>query len=104
MNVDASVTVEEVATIVLVGEADAEFAPTLVGLLGRIGRSSLNRLILDVGGLTHLSAAVLRCLAYAHQLLGRGVRVALIGATDEVAEQFRLAGLDQSFTIGGPAR
>ena len=99
MSMDASMTVEGVATIVLVGEAEADFAPALNGLIGQAAQSSPSRLELDVAGLTYLSAAVLRCLVYAHQWLGRGVRIALVGASEDVAETVRLAGFDGSIAM-----
>jgi anti-anti-sigma factor len=96
---DTKLLVEVVATIVLIGDADAESAAVLNGLIGEAARSSPQRLVLDVAALTHLSSAVLRCMVYAHQWLGPGVSIALVGASLEMAEAIRLAGFDHSITM-----
>ena len=96
MSLDARMTIEAgVATLVLAGEADAESAPELHRLVTDATRSSLRQLTLDLTGLTYLSSTGLRCLVYAHQRLGRGVRIVLVGANDEVAETIRLTGFDR---------
>ncbi|MEU7751304.1 STAS domain-containing protein [Micromonospora sp. NPDC049101] len=100
MSLDTRMIVEaDVATLVLVGEADAESAPDLHRLVTDATRSPLRQLTLDVTGLTYLSSAGLRCLVYAHQRLGRGVRIVLVGANDEVAETIRLTGFDRSIEL-----
>jgi anti-anti-sigma factor len=96
---EASLVIEAVATIVLAGEADPESAAGLNGLIAEAASSAPQRLVLDVADLTHLSSAVLRCLVYAHQWLGPGVRIALVGASTEMAEAVRLAGFDHSITM-----
>jgi anti-anti-sigma factor len=95
---NANLTVEGVATIVLAGETDAGSVPVLIDLLAEAGRATPDRLVLDVAALAHVPASVLRCLVYAHQRLGRSVRVAVVGASAEVAEAVRMAGLAVTLT------
>jgi anti-anti-sigma factor len=100
MSLTIGVSVEDgIATLVLTGEADTESAPDLEGTIRDVSRGPLSRLVLDVAGLTYLSSAGLRCLVYAHQRLGRGVRIVLVGANAEVAETIRLTGFDRSITM-----
>src|SRR5947209_16107802 len=95
MSLDTRLTIEDgVATVVLAGEADSASAPALNRVLTAATRDPLRRLVLDVTELTYLSSAGLRCLVYAHQRLGRGVRIVLVGLRDEVAETIRLTGFD----------
>jgi anti-anti-sigma factor len=99
--VNANLTVEGVATIVLAGEADATTVPALADLLAEAARAAPDRLVLDVAGLVHLPAAVLRCLVWAHQRLGRDVRIAVVGASAEVADALRLASLAHTVSLTG---
>jgi anti-anti-sigma factor len=98
---NATLTVEGVATIVLSGETDASSVPQLRSLLSEAARVTPDRLVVDVGGLAHLPAVVLRCLVYAHQRLGRGVRIALVGASADVADAVRMASLADVLSLTG---
>ena len=95
MSLDTTLTIEDgVATIILHGEADAVSAPALNRVVTAAIAAPLRDLVVDCTGLTYLSSAGLRCLVYAHQRLGRGVRIVLVGLRDEVAETIRLTGFD----------
>jgi anti-anti-sigma factor len=98
LHIDASVT-EGIATVVLAGEADTLSAPALYDTIREIGTAPVTRLVLNVERLTYLSSAGLRCLVYAHQKLGRAVRIVITGASPEVAETIRLTGFDHSVTL-----
>ncbi|WP_089156442.1 STAS domain-containing protein [Micromonospora sp. NBS 11-29] len=104
MTLHIDTTTEDGAvTIVLAGEADSRSAPALYDTIRRLDTATVTRLVLDVERLTYLSSAGLRCLVYAHQQLGRGVRIVITGATAEVAETIRLTGFDHSVTMVGGA-
>ena len=92
-----------VATIRLAGSVDAESAPQLDHAVSAVAAADLRRLVLELSDVQYLSSAGLRCLAVAHQRLGRGVEIVLEGARPEVAETVRLAGFDQVVTLVGGA-
>ncbi|GAB7044719.1 MULTISPECIES: STAS domain-containing protein [Catenuloplanes] len=98
LRIDTTVT-EGLATVVLEGEADSRSAPSLYETIRRISATPVTRLVLDVERLTYLSSAGLRCLVYAHQQLGRSVRIVITNASAEVAETIRLTGFDHSVTL-----
>jgi anti-anti-sigma factor len=85
-----------VATVVLTGEVDAGSAPLLDDWIAEVTAGPVDRLVLRLDGVTYLSSAGLRCLVFAHQKLGRGVRIDIVGARPEVAATIRLTGLDRS--------
>ncbi|GAA3436556.1 STAS domain-containing protein [Kutzneria kofuensis] len=88
-----------VVTIRLTGELDSRSAPTLNEVIVEATEKPVRRLVLLAEDLTYLSSAGLRCLVFAHQKLGRGVDIVLVGATPEVAETIRLTGFDRSLVM-----
>ena len=97
---DATTSVAgEVATVTLVGDADADSAPRLDGWIAAVTRTPVRRLVLDVTRVGYMSSAGLRCLVFAHQRLGRGVEIVLVGARPEVAETIRLTGFDRTVRL-----
>jgi anti-anti-sigma factor len=98
---NTNLTVEGVATVVLAGEADDATVPALTELLAEVAAATPDRLVVDVGGLGHLPAAVLRCLAFAHQRLGRRVRIGVVGASAAAADAIRLASLAGPVSLTG---
>ncbi|WP_433273435.1 STAS domain-containing protein [Actinosynnema sp. CS-041913] len=90
------------ATIRLRGELEAKSAGRLNRVIDEASAPGLHRLVLLMDQLTYLSSAGLRSLVYAHQRLGRGVEIVLVGARPEVAETIRLAGFDRSVVMQEP--
>jgi anti-sigma B factor antagonist len=91
-----------VVILALTGEADGRSAVELDGHIARaVGEHAedLRELRFDLNALTYLSSAGLRSLVVAHQRLGRGVRIVLTGASEEVAETIRLTGFDRSAVV-----
>ena len=91
------------ATVRLGGELDSRSAPELNELIAEVVRSKVRRLVLLVEELTYLSSAGLRCLVFAHQKLGRGTDIVLVGTRPEVAETIRLTGFDRAIVMQDPA-
>lgn len=89
----------EVSTITLAGSIDAGSAALLEQAVNDVDPAGLRRLVLVLNDVEYLSSAGLRCLAVAHQRLGRPVRIVLEGARQEVADTVRQAGLDRVVTI-----
>jgi anti-anti-sigma factor len=103
MTLDVRTSVENnVATLRLSGDVDAASAPELNEIMTSVTGLPLQRLELDLTEVGYLSSAGLRCLVFAHQRLGRGVEIVLIGAGVEVAETIRITGFDRSVTLRGP--
>ena len=92
-------TVDGTATVRLVGEADAAGAGELDAALAAVPADRVRRLVLDLAGLTYLSSAGLRCLAFAHQRFGRAVEIVLVDAPPQVAETIHLVGLHRSMVL-----
>ena len=88
-----------VATIRLSGELHARSAGQFDQVIAEAATRSLTRLVLLMDELTYLSSAGLRSLVFAHQRLGRTVRIVLVGASPEVAETIRLTGFDRSVVM-----
>jgi len=100
MGLTVDVTVSDgVAVLVLKGEVDATSAGQLNQRILEVSEQPLRELMLNASELTYLSSAGLRCLVYAHQRLGRKVRIVLAGASPEVADTIRMAGFDRSITM-----
>ena len=95
-------TDDGVVTIRLTGELDSRSAPSLNEVIVEATAGEVRRLVLLAEDLTYMSSAGLRCLVFAHQKLGRGVDIVLVGATPEVAETIRLTGFDRSLVMQGP--
>jgi anti-anti-sigma factor len=95
-------TEDGVVTMRLVGDLDSRSAPTLNTLITEIAAQPVRRLVLLVDELAYLSSAGLRCLVFAHQKMGRGVDIVLVGARPEVAETIRMTGFDRSVIMQDP--
>ncbi|MGM1064485.1 STAS domain-containing protein [Saccharothrix sp. Mg75] len=92
-----------IATIRLRGELEARSAGKLNRVIAEVAAQPLKRLVLLMDELSYLSSAGLRSLVYAHQRLGRGVQIVLVGTQPEVAETIRLTGFDRSVVMQEPA-
>lgn len=88
-----------VVTIRLTGEVDSRSAHQLNDLITTAADNKPSRLVLLADGLTYLSSAGLRCLVFAHQKMGPGVEIVLIGAHPEVAATIRMTGFDRSIVM-----
>ncbi|MGW4401144.1 STAS domain-containing protein [Amycolatopsis nivea] len=88
-----------VATIRLVGEVDSRSAHRLNELIVAAVKRTPQRLVLLAEELTYLSSAGLRSLVFAHQKMGRGVEIVLVGVQPDVAETIRLTGFDRSIVM-----
>src|SRR4051812_43568078 len=95
-------TEDGVVTMRLVGDLDSRSAPTLNTLITEMAAQPVRRLVLLVDELAYLSSAGLRCLVFAHQKMGRGVDIVLVGARPEVAETIRMTGFDRSVIMQDP--
>lgn len=95
----SSSTSDGTVTMTLAGSVDSGSAPQLQAQLTTVPAAGIRRLVLDVAGVTYLSSAGVRCLVYAHQLLGRQVEIVVAGARPEVAETIRLTGFDRSVVL-----
>lgn len=85
-----------VVTIRLVGEVDSRSAHRLNELIIEAASAQPSRLVLLAEELTYLSSAGLRCLVFAHQKMGPGVEIVLVGTQPDVAETIRMTGFDRS--------
>jgi anti-anti-sigma factor len=92
-----------VATIRISGELHARSAGQLDSVISEVTLQHPRRLVLLMGELTYLSSAGLRSLVVAHQRLGRGVEMVLVGTHPEVAETIRLTDFDHSVLMQEPA-
>jgi anti-anti-sigma factor len=84
------------AVITLAGELDALSAPALREEVERASSEQLERLILDMSGVSYLSSAGLRTLVFARQKMADDVRIVLVGANDVVERTIRLVGFQYS--------
>lgn len=91
-----------VVTIRLAGEVDSRSAHRLNQLIVQAAELTPTRLVLLAEELTYLSSAGLRCLVFAHQKMGRGTQIVLVGTRPEVAETIRLTGFDRSVVMQDP--
>lgn len=85
-----------VVTIRLAGEVDSRSAHRLNELIIEAAAASPSRLVLLTEDLTYLSSAGLRCLVFAHQKMGPGVEIVLVGTRPDVAETIKMTGFDRS--------
>lgn len=85
-----------VVTIRLAGEVDSRSAHQLNELIIEAAAASPSRLVLLTEELTYLSSAGLRCLVFAHQKMGPGVEIVLVGTRPDVAETIRMTGFHRS--------
>ncbi|GAA3882281.1 hypothetical protein GCM10022243_53610 [Saccharothrix violaceirubra] len=89
----------QTATVFASGELGAETAPVLRSLVERAAAGPVARLVLDLTGLSAMSSAGVRVLAFAQQSLPSGVPIIVVGARPEVVEIIRLAGFDQAVSL-----
>jgi anti-anti-sigma factor len=92
----------DVASIKLVGELDSRAAHRFNGVIAELTAQPLSRLVLLMEELSYMSSAGLRCLVFAHQKLGRGVEIVLVGTQQAVAETISLTGFDRSIVMQDP--
>ncbi|MFC6093552.1 anti-sigma factor antagonist [Saccharothrix sp. BKS2] len=103
MNFQAKAHTDDgVVTVRLTGDLDSRSAPILNDLITEVTAGPVRRLVLLLEELAYLSSAGLRCLVFAHQKLGRGVDIVLIGTRPEVAETIRMTGFDRSVVMQDP--
>jgi len=88
-----------VVTIRLTGEVDSRSAHQLNELVITAADTNPNRLVLLAEDLTYLSSAGLRCLVFAHQKMGPGVEIVLVGAQADVAATIRMTGFHRSIVM-----
>lgn len=93
---------DDVLTIRLSGELDSRAAEKFHEVIGGVPAGVYSRLVLLMADLTYMSSAGLRCLVFAHQKLGRGTRIVLVGARPEVAETITMTGFDRSVIMQAP--
>lgn len=94
-----------VASIKLIGELDSRAAHRFNGVIAELTENPakpLSRLVLLMEELSYMSSAGLRCLVFAHQKLGRGVEIVLVGTQPSVAETINLTGFDRSVVMQDP--
>jgi anti-anti-sigma factor len=87
------------ALITLEGELDALTAPTFQQEMERAANGGLERLVLDMAGLTYLSSAGLRALVFARQKMEDDVMIVLVSVSDEVEQTIRMVGFHRSVTF-----
>ncbi|MFD7656760.1 anti-sigma factor antagonist [Actinosynnema sp. NPDC059797] len=103
MNFQAKAHTDDgVVTVRLTGDLDSRSAPILNDLITEVTANPVRRLVLLLDELAYLSSAGLRCLVFAHQKLGRGVDIVLVGTRPEVAETIRMTGFDRSVVMQDP--
>jgi anti-anti-sigma factor len=98
MSFTANSTVDGgMAVITLEGELDSISAPQFRSEVQRITDAGpLERLVLDMTGLTYLSSAGLRGLVFARQKMRDDVDLVLVGATGAVEQTIRMVGFHHS--------
>jgi anti-sigma B factor antagonist len=89
----------DVVTIRLTGELDSRAAPRFNEVISAVPAGKVGRLVLLMSGLSYMSSAGLRCLIFAQQKLGRGVRIVLVGTQPSVAETISMTGFHRSVTM-----
>lgn len=92
----------DVASITLIGELDSHAAIRFNGVITEVAAQQPERLVLLMADLSYLSSAGLRCLVFAHQKLGRGVEIVLVGTQPVVAETISMTGFDRSVIMQDP--
>lgn len=104
MSFDANLSVDNgIARIQLNGVLDAQTAAAFRDEVKRAAGHDCAHLVLDVTGVSYLSSAGLRTLAYARQKLPAHVRIVLVGANDTIQRTIRLVGFQYNVELGGPA-
>ncbi|XYI02515.1 STAS domain-containing protein [Sorangium sp. So ce1128] len=88
-----------VATIDLVGQLDADSAPTFMDEIVKIMALSPSRLVLMAKGLTFMSSAGLRVLIYARQRLGRALPIYVVQPQEALRETLTLTGFERAVYI-----
>lgn len=91
-----------VVSITLTGELDSHAAQRFNTVISDVAARRPERLVLLMADLTYMSSAGLRCLVFAHQKLGRGVEIVLVGTQPAVAETISMTGFDRSVVMQDP--
>lgn len=89
----------DIASIKLVGELDSRSAVQFNEVISEVAERRISRLVLLMAELSYMSSAGLRCLVFAHQKMGRGVEIVVVGAQPAVAETITMTGFDHSVTM-----
>jgi anti-anti-sigma factor len=92
----------DVVSIKLIGELDSRAAHRFNSVIAEVTAEPFTRLVLLMDELTYMSSAGLRCLVFAHQKLGRGVEIVLVGTQPSVAETISMTGFDRSVVMQDP--
>ena len=87
------------ARITLTGELDASVAPQFRAHVEQAAQARANRLVLRMEGLSYMSSAGLRALAYAKQKMGAAVDIYMIGVQDAVLETLVMSGFQHSVIL-----
>ncbi|MCE7007205.1 STAS domain-containing protein [Kibdelosporangium philippinense] len=90
-------------TVFVSGELDVDTAPVFRSLVEQAVQRPLDRLVIDLTGLSIMSSAGVRALVFAQQELPPGASIIVVGAGPEVVKIIQLAGFDQAITIADRA-
>jgi anti-sigma B factor antagonist len=100
MAFDAKTHIDQsMVTITLTGELDSRAARRFNEVISAVPTGTVHQLVLLMAGLSYMSSAGLRCLIFAQQKFGRGVRIVLVGTQPTVAETISMTGFDRSVTM-----
>lgn len=92
-------TTNRTAVIVLTGAMDGTGNDELEEKIEKVATLDVRELVLDMSGLTRLSAAGIRAVAYARQRMADDVDVVVAAPSAGVREALRAADLDDSVSI-----
>ncbi|WP_019891687.1 STAS domain-containing protein [Streptomyces purpureus] len=87
------------ATVYLSGDLTDRQVPALRRLIEQALTRPPSRLVLKMADLTGVSAAAIRCLAFAQQQLPPGAQIVLDGAGEDVRRVLAASGLDRAVTL-----
>ncbi len=91
---------ESVELLAVSGELDMSNSSELRRRVEKAVRQGRGRVVIDLGGLTHMDSSGLAALIDSHQLAeARGGRVALVITSESVRRTVEVRGLDRLFTI-----
>jgi anti-sigma B factor antagonist len=89
-----------VELVAVSGELDMSNSSELRRRVERAVRAGRDRVVIDLGGLTHMDSSGLAALIDSHQLAeARGGRLALVISSESVRRTVEVRGLDRLFTI-----
>src|SRR4051812_7965003 len=91
---------ESVELVAVSGELDMSNSSELRRRVERAVREGRDRVVIDLGGLTHMDSSGLAALIDSHQLVeARGGRLALVISSESVRRTIEVRGLDRLFTL-----